>query len=583
MTPAPGDVQAAARQQQRVEELCAAAIRAISGDADLHFRGRRLYRGEQALPLFAPHLSPSMETDDFGSFRGAADGMALRLAHSDAALHQSMSPAEPLARMLFEMLEQFRCEALATPDMPGLVRNLRHRHTQWSLAFHHSGLTETSSGILLYTVAQICRARVTAEPVLHDTEDFIEATRMSLAPKLGHDLSQLRRTRFDQAAYAPHALAIAQTVADMVHSTQEAGGDARDASEEEEDRSKLPRNAFRLWTDFDNEEAGDGIATPASGNSRVLEASEDGYQVFTKIYDREVRAGELVRAALLREYRERLDQRIAGQGIHVARLARQLKALLAVPTRDGWEGGQEEGYIDGRQLAQLVASPTERRLFRVERYEPVSNSQVSFLIDCSGSMRAHIESVAMIVDVLVRALEQAGVDSEVLGFTTGAWNGGRARRDWLRAGQPAHPGRLNEACHMVFKDVQTPWRRARPDIAALLKADLFREGIDGEAVRWACQRMQGRGEGRRLLIVMSDGCPMDGATHQANDLHYLDHHLRQVVAQVEQSGEAEIFGVGVGLDLSPYYSRSQVLDLSSSVTNEVFRDIVAMIAGGGRR
>ena len=579
--PTPVDAQAAARQQQRVEELCAAGIRAISGETDLHFRGRRLHRGEQPLPLFAPHLSPSLETDDFSSFRGAADGMALRLAHSDADLHQSLSPVEPLARMLFEMLEQFRCEALATPDMPGLVRNLRHRHAQWSLAFHHSGLTETSSGVLLYTVAQICRSRVTAEPVLHDTEDFIEATRMSLAPKLGHHLSRLRRTRFDQDAYAPHALAIASAVSDMVHSTQEAGDDQRDTSEE--DRSKLPRNAFRLWTDFDNEETGEGIATPASGNSRVLEESEDGYRVFTKTYDREVRASELVRAELLREYRERLDQRIAGQGIHVARLARQLKALLAVPTRDGWDGGQEEGYIDGRQLAQLVASPTERRLFRIERHEPVSNSQVNFLIDCSGSMREHIESVAMIVDVLVRALEQAGVDNEVLGFTTGAWNGGRARRDWLRAGRPANPGRLNEACHMVFKDALTPWRRARPDIAALLKADLFREGIDGEAVRWACQRMQGRGEGRKLLIVISDGCPMDGATHQANDLHYLDHHLRQVVAQLEQSGQVEIFGVGVGLDLSPYYSKSQALDLSASVTNEVFRDIVTLIASQRRR
>ena len=136
---------------------------------------------------------------------------------------------------------------------------------------------------------------------------------------------------------------------------------------------------------------------------------------------------------------------------------------------------------------------------------------------------------------------------------------------------------------MVFKDAATPWRRARPDIAALLKADLFREGIDGEAVAWACQRMQGRGEGRRLLIVISDGCPMDGATHQANDVHYLDHHLRQVVARLEQTGQAEIFGVGVGLDLSPYYSKSQVLDLSTSVTNEVFRDIVTLIASQHRR
>ncbi len=575
-----GDIQAAARHQQKVEELCAASIRALSGDADLHFRARRLYRGLRALPLFAPHLSPSLDTDDFGSFRGAADGMALRLTHCDAELHRSLCPADPLARMLFELLEQIRCEALAPEDMPGLVHNLRHRHEQWSLAFHHSGLTESAKGILLYTVAQICRARVTAQPVVEATEGLIEATRMALAPSLGQALAGLRRARADQAAYAQHALAIAHAVAEMVHSAEDAGDDRRDEGDVDENSNK--RNPFSLWMDLEGDE-GDGITTAPSGNSRVLEESDNGYCVFSTAYDRELRAASMVRPALLREYRERLDQRIAGQGIHVGRLARELKALLAVPTRDGWDGGQEEGHIDGRQLAQLIVSPTERRLFRVERHDPVAHCQVSFLIDCSGSMRQHIESVAMLVDVFVRALEQAGVASEVLGFTTGAWNGGRAQRDWIHAGRPAHPGRLNEVCHLVFKDAHTPWRRARPDIAALLKADLFREGIDGEAVNWACARMEGHGEGRRLLIVMSDGCPMDGATNQANDANYLDHHLREVVARHEQEGRVEICGVGVGLDLSPYYSHCQALDLSASVTNEVFRDIVAMIAGRGRR
>jgi cobaltochelatase CobT len=575
-----GDIQSAARHQQKVEELCAASIRALSGDADLHFRGRRLYRGLRALPLFAPHLSPSLETDDFGSFRGAADGMALRLTYSNAELHRDLCPADPLARMLFELLEQIRCEALAPGDMPGVVRNLRHRHEQWSLAFHHSGLTETAKGILLYTVAQICRARVMAQPVVEETEGLIEATRMALAPSLGHALAGLRRARADQATYAQHALAVAHAVAGMIHRDKDADEAQRD--EDDESGSKHRPNSFSLWMELEADE-GDGIAVAHSGNSRVLEESDSGYRIFSTSYDREARAASLVRPALLREYRQRLDQRIAGQGIHVGRLARELKALLAVPTREGWDGGQEEGHIDGRQLAQLIVSPTERRLFRVERHDPVANCQVNFLIDCSGSMRQHIESIAMLVDVLVRALEQAGVASEVLGFTTGAWNGGRAQRDWIRAGRPSHPGRLNEVSHLIFKDAGTPWRRARPDIAALLKADLFREGIDGEAVNWACGRMQGRGEGRRLLIVVSDGCPMDGATHQANDANYLDHHLREVVAHHEQQGRVEIFGVGVGLDLSPYYSHCQALNFSASVTNEVFHDIVAMIAGRSRR
>jgi len=193
-------------------------------------------------------------------------------------------------------------------------------------------------------------------------------------------------------------------------------------------------------------------------------------------------------------------------------------------------------------------------------------------------MKQHIESVAMLVDVLTRALEQAGVSTEVLGFSTGAWQGGRAQRDWLRLGKPQHPGRLNEVSHMVFKNADTPWRRARPDIAALLKPDLFREGIDGEAVDWACNRLKKRPEARRILLVISDGCPMDGATQLANDTHYLDNHLKQVVAQQAQSGEVAVFGVGVGLDLSPFYPHNLALDLSSPPGNGVFRELLAMLA-----
>ena len=200
----------------------------------------------------------------------------------------------------------------------------------------------------------------------------------------------------------------------------------------------------------------------------------------------------------------------------------------------------------------------------------------------SGSMKQHIESVAMLVDVFSRALEQAGVACEVLGFTTGAWNGGRAQRDWLRAGRPVHPGRLNEVCRMVFKDADTPWRRARPDIAALLKSDLFREGIDGEAVDWACARLERRSEARRILIVVSDGSPMDAATNLANDPHYLDHHLREVVDRRERQGKVEICGVGVGLDLRPYYRHSQVIDLAGALGNEVFNQVAALIGSRGR-
>jgi cobaltochelatase CobT len=570
----------ATRHQQRIDDLCAASIRAFSGLAGLHFRGRRLYRDDKPLPPFAPHLSPKPEVDDFASFRGAADAMALRLRCADAEVHKSLRPTEPMERMLFEMLEQFRVEALAPAGMPGMVHNLRHRFEAWSMAFYNSGLTETAKGMLLYTVAQITRSRVTAQPVVEATEDAIEATRMSIVRSLGHGLAGLRRQRFDQVAYAEHALSIAHMVAGMLaaYDLEDVAG-ANDSDTEPDDK---PLD-FNLWMDFDGEDGDEGFTTASAGTSRTLAESGGVYRVFTDAYDTEVHAATLVRAAALQENRERLDRCIERQGLSVARLARELSAVLATPVRDGWLHGQEEGYIDGRQLSQLITSPSERRLFRLEQHAPVTNSAVSFLIDCSGSMRQHIESVAILVDVMARALDQIGAVTEVLGFTTNAWNGGRAQKAWLRAGRPPHPGRLNEVAHLIFKDSDTSWRRARPAMGALLKSDLFREGVDGEAVTWAAQRLVQRHDGRRLLLVLSDGSPTDGATALANDVHYLDHHLAHVVAELQAQGEVEVYGVGVGLDLSPYYRHNRALDLSHSVTQAVLREVVAMLATGPRR
>jgi cobaltochelatase CobT len=561
------------RHQQRIDDLCAASIRALCGQPGLHFRGRRLYRHHRALPPFSPHLNPQPGTDDFASFRGAADAMALRLRFADAALHRTLGPTEPLPRMLFEMLEQFRVESLAPSDMPGVIHNLRHRFEAWSMAFFNSGMTETSKGILLFTVAQITRSRVTAQPVVEATEDAIEATRMGIVQALGSDLAGLRRQRHDQAAYAQHALAIAQMIADQIQSQDPAPDDQAQLSDDEPDALD-----FNLWMDFEGDGADETPALASKGSSAQLGDSTDDYRVFTREFDTEVHASTLLRAEQLREFRERLDATVERQGLSLSRWVRELQSVLAIPLREGWVDGQEAGRIDGRRLSQLIASPTERRLFCTEPEVPLVACACTFLIDCSGSMRAHIESVAVLVGVLARAMEQLSVHTEVLGFSTNAWNGGRAHRQWVRAGRPPHPGRLNETAHLIFKDSDTPWRQARHAMGALLKSELFREGVDGEALRWAAQRLERHTDVRRLLVVISDGSPTDGATALANDEHYLDHDLSNVVAEIEAQGRVEVFGLGVGLDLSPYYRRHRVLDLSNSVTQQVLRESVGLLA-----
>ncbi len=560
-----------AREQQRVEELCAAAIRALTGEPGLRFRGGRLHRGHTRLPIGAPHLHPDAG-DDLGSFRGAADGLALRMRYSDAELHRALRPADPVPRLVFDMLEQFRVEALAPEHLPGVVTNLRHRHVSWSLEFHHSGLTETARGLLLYTVAQVCRARVTGQPVVAETRDVIEHTRAGLATRIGGSLAGLRRHRREQARHADHARAIADLVGEMLGAVDEDGTAVR------------RRNGSLAGMPLVNDEEDNDAPAPTAetGPSRTLNAGA-GYRVFTTAHDREHAASSLVRPELLSQYRRQLDRSIAARGLNLARLARELRALFAEPAVNGWDGGQEEGRLDGRRLAQLVAAPAERRLFRTERVEPVTDCLMTFLVDCSGSMKQHAESVAVLVDVFSRALERIGATSEILGFTTGAWNGGRAMQDWRRAGRPPHPGRLNERHHLIFKDAETSWRRARPTIAALLKTDLYREGADGEAVAWACDRARKHRERNRILVVVSDGSPMDSATNLTNDEHYLGQHLAEVVRREERAGSMRIHGLGVGLDLSAHYGRSHALDLSGGVSNGVLAEVVGMLSGTRHR
>ena len=560
------------RYQQQLDALCAATLRALSGQTQLHFRGRQLYRGDRRLPSFAPHLHPQTQTDDARSFRGAADGVALRLRYSDSALHQGLQPALSLARMVFDLLEQFRCAALVPDHLPGVRSNMLHRFEAWSLAFVRARLHESAQGILLLTVAQICHSRVTAEPVNESLTDLIEATRFGLAPRIGEALAGLRRSRASQADYAVHALHIASTVADLVASEKEARAAPRQDIPEDDDEDAW----LQLWVDFDSSEDG-GFAVADAGRE-TLEATFAPYRAFTTAYDKEVKASSLVRAEQLLTLRDNLDQHIGEAGISVALLARQLQALLAQPHHDDWDSGQEEGRIDGRRLAQLIASPTERRLFRTEHLEPLADCAVAFLVDCSGSMKQHMPALSVMIDLLVRAMELAGVSSQVLGYTTGAWNGGRALRDWRKAGKPQDPGRLNELCHIVFKDGETPWRRARRDIAALLKPELFRECIDGEALRWAHQRLEALTAERKILIVFSDGSPMDSATVLANDPHYLDRDLQTAAAQIERARRVTLIGVGVGLDMSPYYQRSVVIDAVNFPIRRSLQDIMQLLA-----
>lgn len=544
------------RREQHIRELRAASIRGLSGRRGIQFRGPDLYDGRRRVAIPVPHLNPPTE-------RGAADGIALRLRYTDPELHRELLPTDPAARLVFEMLEQFRVESLIPLSWSGVRRNVLERFRTWSGEFEASASAETAAGLLLYTVAQVCRSRITADPMGEWTSDVIEQTRFGLVPAIGNELAALRRNRHSQSQFGAVARIIADTVADLAVLQPEPGGAA-------------PRPAAFPWlNDFDGEDSGDDSSLVASGSARRLGGDSAGYRVFTRHYDETRGVASLVRPDLLREYRQRIDTLAAATGVSPRLLGRQLTQLLAAPRVDGWEGGHHSGYIDGRRLAQLVAAPNERSIFLARRQAPRPDSIVTFLVDCSGSMKAFSETLVTLLDIFARALDLAGTSCEILGFTTVSWNGGRPRKDWLRAGRPPVPGRLNEVRHLVVKSADESWRSARLAIAGLLKLDLYREGVDGEAVEWACTRLAGRDEHRRILVVISDGSPMDAATSLANGEHYLDRHLREVLAR---DRDVDICAVGVGLDLSAYYDHCTAVDLTNGVDRRVTSDVLATIA-----
>jgi cobaltochelatase CobT len=550
---------AALRREHRVRELRAASIRALSQQRGLHFRGTALYRGRRPVPMPAPHLHPPTD-------RGTADGIALRLWHNDPDVHAELLPERTASRVVFEMLEQYRVESLVPESWPGVRRNLADRFRGWSQTFEASRSVETASGLVLYTVAQVCRSRITAEAIADSTQDLIEQTRFELASTFDRELASLRRDRHCQKAFGRHARVIAERVADLPQLQTEPG------------EADTRWDAFEWLFDADSDEH----TTPGvpGGPRHALDGERTGYRVYSRAYDETRTVLSLVRPAQLREYRALLDRAVEASGVSARTIGRQLGQLLAEPHDDGWETGRDSGLIDGRRLAQLVTTPSERGIFLAESRVCRTDAIVSFLVDCSGSMKAFSEPVAVLVDVFARALELAGVGCEVLGFTTASWNGGRVRHDWNRSGRPRNPGRLNEVRHLVVKSADTRYRSARSAIAGLLKVDLYREGMDGEAVEWARGRLEACAEHRRILVVISDGSPMDSATALANDQYYLDRHLHDVLA--EQSG-IQVCALGVGLDLSTYYDHCTALDLAEGTTRRVASDVLATIAQACRK
>ena len=552
---------------RRLERHTAASLRALSGSVSAEYKSNRVLLGAEPLRFASPYLVVDIQDAELPVVRGVADSLALRLYHSDAVLHQTLLPKAPLARIVFDILEQLRCESLAAASLGGVRSNVDEAFDAWCSGSRANGFVESELGVLLYTLIHMVRARLVRNIDNEDVAAIIEATRANIGPLIGKPFYQLPKHKQHQERYAIYATEIAETLSALV--------DAE--AVEQQSRAAGDRRIVALPPDWEPPDDNDPDDANASQQQTSLQHAAEpletagGYHVFTREFDVQVTADDMYREAQLRDARRHLDKLVASQAVSVNRLALHLQRLFANPEPSEWFFGQEEGWLDARRLSQLVANPAYRQVFYQQREVPESDVVVSFLIDNSGSMKSQrFETVAVLVDTFARALELAGVRSEILGFTTTSWNGGRALQQWQAAGSTDNPGRLAESQHIVYKSADATWRASRRGIAALLKTLHYREGIDGEALIWAWQRLLARAESRRYLVMISDGSPMEAATANANGTDLLVDHLITVATQIDQRSAVHLGCIGIDLDTSHFITNSVDADLSGTLGNQSY-------------
>ncbi|MGZ2411950.1 cobaltochelatase CobT [Sphingomonas sp. F9_3S_D5_B_2] len=537
-----------------------------------------------------PSPGPGMEARLVAEARGAADALALRLRHHDQALHAKGAPMDVEARAVFDALETARVEALGARTMAGVRENLSHL-TDARVRGDAIVRARSAEEVPLATaVALLARERLTGEAPPQQALAGLDLVSPWIEEKAAAELDALALTLDDQAAFARLARRVLEDL-DLAAAEEPAKEEPEDSGDDEEGdegsseesageedqsdpgagdvemRGEESQEGSNEEQGADDMEPGEEDGSPGEDQSDSLSASsgrrnwdsapETEYKVFTTRFDEVVEAGELCDDEELGRLRAYLDQQMGGLQNIVTRLANRLQRRLMAQQARSWDFDQEEGMLDAARLARVIVSPAHSLSYKVERETEFRDTIVSLLIDNSGSMRGRPIAIAAIcADILARTLERCGVATEVLGFTTRGWKGGQSREAWLSAGRPPNPGRLNDLRHIVYKRADVAYRHSRRHLGLMMREGLLKENIDGEALLWAHNRLIARPEERRILMVISDGAPVDDSTASANNGSYLERHLRQVIAWIETRSPVELIAIGIGHDVTRYYDRA---------------------------
>jgi len=599
-------------------------VRAVAGDEKVHVEFSPGKPGLSGHEVRLPEPARVPSTREIAVVRGWADSMALMLACHDEKLHRKLAPHSGEARAVFEAVERTRVESIGANHMDGMANNLAAKVEDYFAHGRYAHVKTREEAPLDEALALIIRERLTGQAPPATAKALADVWKPFLEKRCGKTLNQLAGKSGDQEAFGRLIGDLLRTL-EMGDQQEEAGNEEGEETPEQEPQGGEQETEGEAETDEGQESSGeerdsegegeetaeaadageihdieidaDGeaeseTAEPWRPNLSVLEAPENfGYKVFSNANDEVIEAEKLSTPEELDRLRTFLDKELRVLSSTVARLANRLQRRLLAKQNRAWDFDLEEGTLDVSRLPRIIIDPMHALSFMRERDTDFRDTVVTLLIDNSGSMRGRpIMVAACCADILARTLERCGVKVEILGFTTKAWKGGEAREKWLAAGKPPNPGRLNDLRHIIYKTADVPWRRAKRSLALMMREGLLKENIDGEALAWAHQRLISRPEQRRILMMISDGAPIDDTTLSVNTGSYLEHHLRQVIHEIETRSPVELIAIGIGHDVTRYYRRAVTItdasELAGAMTDklvELFEDQASPRSGGRDR
>ncbi len=591
------------------KKALAEATRTMADDPELTVTYSVDPSGMNAEGIRLAQISRRMTRDEVLLARGTADAFALRRRFHDEGVANRYMPTGQLARDIYDAMETARCEAMGARDMPGTAGNIDAKIAHEADRKGYAQITQAAEAPLPVAAGYLVRHLATGRQMPRGAQNVMDLWRGFIEDQAAGTLDGVGAALADQAAFARLTRQVirdlgygdqlgddpdledaadegaeeAETDEDAPDSAgqeQEEGEDSEAAPEQSQDDSQDAKQASVTQDDLSDLDQGEEAELPEG--EAPLEPpppaphsdADPNYSVYTTDFDEEIHAEDLAETAELERLRAYLDQQLEPLKGAVSRLANKLQRRLQAQQNRSWEFDREEGILDAGRLARVVANPTTPLSFKVEKDTEFRDTCVTILLDNSGSMRGRPISIAAIcADVLARTLERCAVKVEILGFTTRAWKGGQSRERWLAAGRPATPGRLNDLRHIIYKSADAPWRRVRANLGLMMKEGLLKENIDGEALEWAHRRAVARREARKILMVISDGAPVDDSTLSVNPASFLEKHLRDVIAMVQRRKAVELIAIGIGHDVTRYYQRAvtitDVEQLAGAMTEQL--------------